>query len=190
MKKKRPTKREAIIGGLSLAVTIVLCILIIRHRSFLEEIAHWGYLGCFIINILASGTLVMPGFAIPITFTLGGMLHPAVVGAVAGIGETLGALSAYFTGYSGRGWFRDSNNSLYIRFSNILHCHGSKAVFVMASVFNPVYYPFAVLLGMLHFGWVRFFLVTWAGRTIKNMALAYLGYFGLRSILDWFGLNL
>ncbi|PJB49601.1 MAG: hypothetical protein CO103_04770, partial [Chloroflexi bacterium CG_4_9_14_3_um_filter_45_9] len=67
MKKKRPTKREAIIGGLSLAVTIVLCILIIRHRSFLEEIEHWGYLGCFVINILASGTLVMPGFAIPIT---------------------------------------------------------------------------------------------------------------------------
>jgi len=190
VKKRKPTKQEAIIGGSSLAITIVLCILIIRYRSFLEEIAHWGYLGCFVINILASGTLVMPGFGMLITFTLGGVLHPTIVGVVAGIGETLGALSAYFTGYTGRGWFWDSNNSLYTRFSNILHRHGSKAVFVMASVFNPVYYPFAVLLGMLHFGWMRFFLATWAGRTIKNMALAYLGYFGLRSILELLGLNL
>jgi len=189
VKKIKPTKREAIIGGSSLAITIVLCIFIIQHRGFLEEIGEWGYIGCFVINLLASVTLVMPGFGIPITFTLGGVLNPAIVGAVAGIGETLGALSAYFTGYGGRGLFRDSNSTLYIRFSNLLHRHGSKAVFVMASVFNPLYYPFAVFLGMLRFGWMKFFLATWAGRTIKNMALAYLGYFGLRSILVWFGLS-
>ena len=131
----------------------------------------------------------MPGFGIIITFTLGGVLHPAIVGAVAGIGETLGALSAYFTGYSGRGLFRNSDNSLYIRFSNILHQHGSKAVFFMASIINPIYYPFAVFLGMLRFGLTGLLLATWAGRTIKNIVLAYLGYFGLRSVLQWLGLS-
>ena len=189
MKKIKLTKREAIVGGSCLAITISLCILIIQHRGFLEQIAEWGYIGCFVINLLASGTLVMPGFGLPITFTLGGVLHPAIVGAVAGIGETLGSLSAYFTGYGGRGLFRDSDSSLYIRLSNLLHRHGSKGVFVMASVFNPIYYPFAVFLGMLRFGWVKFFLITWAGRTLKNIVLAYLGYFGLRSILEWFGLS-
>lgn len=187
--KRRPTKREALIGGLSLAVTITLCIFIIHHRSYLDEIAGWGYIGCFFINVLASGTLVMPGFGILLNFTLGGVLNPAMVGAVAGIGETLGAVGAYFTGYSGRGLFRSSNNGLYIRFSDILHRHGSKAIFLMASIFNPVYYPFAVFIGMVRFGFPPFFLATWAGRTIKNMALAYLGYFGLRTILQWFGLS-
>jgi len=189
VKKIKPTKREAIIGGLFLSITIALCILVIQHRGFLDEIAKWGYLGCFVINILASGTLVLPGFGILITFTLGGVLNPAIVGAVAGFGETLGALTAYFTGYSGRGLVRDSENSLYIRFSNLLHRHGSKTVFIMASVFNPLYYPFCVIMGMLRFGWMRFFLLTLAGRTIKNMALAYLGYFGLRSVLGWFGIS-
>jgi membrane protein DedA with SNARE-associated domain len=186
---RKPTKREAIIGGISLAVTVALSLLIIYHRSYIEQIAHWGYIGCFFINILASGTLVMPGFGLVLTFTLGGVLNPAIVGAVAGIGEATGAVGAYFTGYAGRGLFRDSNSSFYLRFSNLIDRHGSKAVFFIACVISPIYYPFAVLLGTLRFGWIRFFLATWAGRTVKNMALAYLGYFGLGSILRLLGVG-
>jgi len=186
---RKPTKRELIIGGIFLAVTISLSLLIIQHRGYIEKIAHWGYFGCFVINVLASGTLVMPGFGLVLTFTLGGVLNPAIVGAVAGIGEAIGAVGAYFTGYAGKGLLRDSNNSLYLRFSNLIDRHGSKAVFFIACVISPIYYPFAVVLGTLRFGWVRFFLATWAGRTVKNMALAYLGYFGLGSILRWLGVG-
>jgi len=187
---RKPTKREAIIGGISLAVTITLSLLIIHHRSYIEQISEWGYFGCFFINVLASGTLVMPGFGLVLTFTLGGVLNPAIVGAVAGIGEAIGAIGAYFTGYAGRGLIRDSNSGLYLRFNNIIDRHGSKAVFLIASLITPIYYPFAVFVGMVRFGWLRFFLATWAGRTIKNMTLAYLGYFGLRSILQWLGLDI
>jgi membrane protein DedA with SNARE-associated domain len=187
---RKPTKNEALIGGISLAVTIALSLLIIHHRSYIDQIAEWGYFGCFFINVLASGTLAMPGFGLVLTFTLGGVLNPAIVGAVAGIGEAIGAIGAYFTGYAGRGLFRDSKSSLYLRFSNLIDRHGSKAVFLLASLITPIYYPFAVFVGMVHFGWLRFFLATWAGRTIKNMTVAYLGYFGLRSILQWLGLDI
>ena len=186
---RKPTKREALIGGISLAVTIVLCVLIIQHRDFIDEIASWGYTGCFLINVLTSGTVVLPGYGSILTFTLGSVLNPAIIGAVAGIGEAIGAIGAYVTGYAGRGLFRNSSSSLYLRFNNLVDRHGSKAVLILASLLTPVYYPFAVFLGMLRFGWVRFFLITWAGRTIKNMILAYLGYFGLRSVLQWLGLN-
>jgi len=187
--KRKPTKREAIIGGLSLAITITLCVLIVQHRGYLDQIARWGYLGCFIVNLFASGTVVVPGLGVLITFTLGGVLNPAIVGAVAGIGEATGAVGAYLTGYGGRGLLRSSSNGLYTRFSDILQRHGSKAVLLMASVLNPLYYPFAVFMGMLRFQPAKFFLMTWAGRTVKNMVLAYLGYFGLRSILRWLGLS-
>ena len=185
--KRKPTRREALIGGISLTITIVSCVLIIQHREYIDQIARWGYVGCFFINILTSGTLVMPGFGMVLTFTLGGVLNPAIVGAVAGIGEAIGATGAYFTGYGGRGLFADRSSGLYLRFSNIMDRHGSKAVFFIAAIITPIYYPFAVFLGMLRFGWIRFFLATWAGRTVKNMVLAYLGYFGLRSILQWLG---
>ncbi|MGB6873663.1 MAG: VTT domain-containing protein [Dehalococcoidia bacterium] len=187
---RKPTKREAIIGGISLAVTIALSLFIIQHRSYIEEIAEWGYFGCFFINVLTNGTFILPGFGIVLTFTLGGVLNPAIVGAVAGIGEAIGATGAYFTGYAGRRLFRDSNSGLYLRFSNIIDRHGSKSIFFVSAVLSPFFYPFAVFLGMVRFGWVRFFLATWAGRTVKSMVLAYLGYFGLRSILQWLGLDL
>jgi len=187
---RKPTKREAIIGGTSLAVTIVLSVIIINNRSYLNQIAEWGYLGCFFVNVVTNGTFILPGFGIVITFTLGGVLNPAIVGAVAGIGEAIGATGAYFTGYAGRGLLRDSNSSLYLRFSNIIDRHGSKAIFFTSAVLTPLFYPFAVFLGMVRFGWVRFFLVTWAGRTVKSMVIAYLGYFGLKVILQWLGLDI
>jgi membrane protein DedA with SNARE-associated domain len=187
---RKPTKREAIIGGTSLAVTIVLSVIIINNRSYLNQIAEWGYFGCFFINVLTNGTFILPGFGIVITFTLGGVLNPAIVGAVAGIGEAIGATGAYFTGYAGRGLLRDSNSSLYLRFSNIIDRHGSKAIFFTSAVLTPLFYPFAVFLGMVRFGWVRFFLVTWAGRTVKSMVIAYLGYFGLKVVLQWLGLDI
>jgi membrane protein DedA with SNARE-associated domain len=186
---RKPTKREAIIGGISLVVTVALSLLIIQHRSYIEQIAHWGYLGCFVISVLTNGTFILPGFGIVLTFTLGGVLNPAIVGAVAGIGEAIGAIGAYFTGYAGRGLLRDSNNGLYLRFSNIVERHGSKAIFFVSAVLSPIFYPFAVCLGMLRFGWVRFFFATWAGRTVKSMALAYLGYFGLKAVLHWLGVS-
>ncbi|HXZ95287.1 MAG TPA: VTT domain-containing protein [Dehalococcoidia bacterium] len=175
----KPTKWEAIIGGSSLAITIVLSIWCVQHRQFLEQIAGLGYVGCFAINYLPTP----PGFSIVLNVTLGSVLYPAIVGAVAGTGEALGALTAYFTGYGGRGLFRNSTNSLYVRVDNLLHRHGSKAVFLMSFVINPMIYPFAAVLGMLRFGWLRFFLGSWAGSTAKTMILAYLGYFGLGSIL-------
>jgi len=187
---RKPTKNEALIGGISLAVTISLSLLILEHRSYIEQIAEWGYLGCFFINVLSSGTLAMPGFGLVLTFTLGGVLNPAIVGAVAGIGEAIGAIGAYFTGYAGRGLFRDSNSGLYLRFSNIIDRHGSKAVFLIASLITPFYYPFAIFAGMVRFGWIRFFLATWAGRTVKSMVLAYLGYFGLKAVLRWLGVDI
>jgi membrane protein DedA with SNARE-associated domain len=185
---RKPTKREAIIGGISLAVTVALSLFIIQHQGYIDKIAHWGYFGCFVISVLTNGTFILPGVGMVLTFTLGGVLNPAIVGAVAGIGEAIGAIGAYFTGYAGRGLVRDSNSGLYLRFSNIIDRHGSKAIFFASAVL--IFYPFAVLLGTLRFGWIKFFLATWAGRTVKNMALAYLGYFGLHSLLQWLGVGI
>jgi membrane protein DedA with SNARE-associated domain len=187
---RKPTKREAIIGGISIAVTIAVSFFILQHRSYIEQISQWGYVGLFIISVLTNGTFILPGLGIIITFTMGGVLNPAIVGAVAGIGEAVGAIGAYFTGYAGRGLLRDSNNGLYLRLTNIVERHGSKAIFFVSAALSPIFYPFAVCLGMIRFGWVRFFLATWAGRTVKSMVLAYLGYLGLKAVLRWLGVDI
>jgi hypothetical protein len=58
----------------------------------------------------------------------------------------------------------------------------------VSAVLLPSFYLLVVFLGMPRFGFVSFFLATWAGRTVKNMALAYPGYLGLNAALRWLGI--
>jgi len=181
------TRRRLVLAVLSIGASVGLSFLIVQHREFVHQIAHWGYAGCFIVNMLASGTFVLPGMGAVITFTFGGVLHPALVGAVAGLGEATGAVGAYLTGYGGRGLL--ATDPLKGRYSGFMERHGSKAMFIMAALINPIYYPFAVWMGVLRVRVGRFFLYTLLGRTFKNMVLAYLGYFGIRTVLQWLGLS-
>ncbi|MFW6103045.1 MAG: VTT domain-containing protein [Chloroflexota bacterium] len=180
----RADRRLAI---LSISVTVVLCVFILYQREYLDEIRTWGYVGCFLVNVIASGTFVVPGTGAILTFTLGGVLNPAIVGVVAGLGEATGAVGAYLTGYGGRGIL--INGRLQEKFSGLMQRHGSKAMFLMAALVNPIYYPFAVWMGVLQVRVGRFFFYTLLGRTFKNMLLAYLGYFGMRTVLQWLGMN-
>jgi membrane protein YqaA with SNARE-associated domain len=170
---------------LSISATVVVCVIIVQQRDFVNQIAHWGYAGCFLISMLASGTCVLPGMGAALTFTLGGVLHPALVGAVAGLGEATGAVGAYLTGYGGRGIVR--GDPLGGRLSTFVEKHRSKAMFIMAALINPLYYPFAVWMGVLRVHLGSFFFLTLLGRTLKNVVLAYMGYFGIRTVLQWLG---
>jgi len=183
----KTSRRGFLFGALSIGFTVVLCVLIVQHRTYMETtFSHWGYLGCFVVNVLASGTFVVPGTGAMVTFTLGGALNPAIVGAVAGLGEATGAVGAYLTGYGGRGLL--INGEMQGKFTTVMQKHGSKAMFLMAAVINPIYYPFAVWMGVLRVKIGKFFLLTLLGRTLKNLVLAYLGFFGLRTVLQWFGI--
>lgn len=186
--KRRPRKREAIIGGFSLVLAIALCLLVIRYRFYLDQMAHWGYVGLFLTNFFSSGTVVLPGLGMALTFTMGGVLSPVIVGVVAGFGEATGSIVAYLAGHGGHGLFRQVVEPSD-RFAVLLERHGCKIVLFLAAIINPLYYPFSVCMGALRFGLLRFFLFTWGGRTVKSMALAYLGYFGLRSLLQSLGLS-
>ncbi len=178
-------RRQLPLAILSICVTVALCVLIVQHREIVGGMAHWGYAGCFLISMLASGTMVLPGMGAVITFTLGGVLNPLLVGVTAGLGEATGAVGAYLTGYGGRGFL--STDPLPERLSGFMDRHGSKAMFIMAAIINPLYYPFAVWMGVLRVHMSKFFLFTLLGRTFKNVVLAYMGYFGIRTVLQWLG---
>jgi membrane protein DedA with SNARE-associated domain len=79
------------------------------------------------------------------------------------------------------------NSKFVDRFADWIRRRGEIAVFLMSAILNPLFYPFTAIAGMLRFGLVKFFFLCWAGKSLKNMAIAYLGYFGLRSMLRWVG---
>jgi len=182
-------RRDYLIAGVALALTLALCVAVIFYWDYVSQAQQYGYVGAFVISVLAGGTVFVPIPGILVTFTLGSVLNPVIVGVVSGLGEAVGAVGIYLTGYGGRRALNWISTQIADKFTEWLVRRGSLAVFVMSAILNPLFLPFVAIAGMLRFGLIKFFFLTWAGKTVKNITIAYLGYFGLRSLLRLIGVG-
>ncbi len=185
--RQRLRVKELIVGIIALLITIIGCIAVVLYWDYISQVQQYGYIGAFVISVLAGALAFIPIPAILVVFTLGSLLNPFLVGIVSGLGEAVGSLGIYVTGFGGRVAV-DSLNERYItKLKGWLEGHGSLTVFLMSVVLNPLFYPFTAMAGMLRFGLVKFFFLCCAGKSIKNTAIAGLGYIGLGTILRWTG---
>jgi len=199
-KLKRTLKRwEFWVGLLSLAVTLGFAVLIVFYWQDVQELAGFSYLGLFFISILGGATVIIPVPSLAVQFSMGAVLHPAIVGAVSGLGTGIGGTLIYLFGRSGRRIFykadyspQDSKN-FFVRWTvkviNWAKNKGMLAVFLMSAMLNPIFFPMALAIGAGRFRLWKFFTMCWAGNTVKSMIIAYLGYFGLGSILRAIGID-
>jgi len=188
--KKVFAKKKLYLGILALVITFLFCAVAIYYWEYITRLKGYGYLGVFIISLVAGSIMVLPIPYVAVVFTMGGILNPALVGASSGLGASIGAMTIYLTGYGGGSLFQKVSDPLYSRLTNWAQRRGSVAVFIMSAVFNPLFIPMTIILAMLRFRLWKFFLLCWAGNTVKSMAIAYAGYFGLRSLLRSLGVEI
>jgi len=199
-------KKKYITGALFVAGVIVACVFLVYHWEYVVRFQKLGYLGLFIITLVSGYSIPLPVPYMVFTFTLGGVLNPALVGLAAGTGLAAGGTLLYLTGRGGRRIFpsfsiSDPADEAYssrwarflrrIRFQRVMHFahrRGTVAVFVLSVLPNPFFTPMAISMGTMRFRLVKFFFACWAGQIAKTMAIAYLGYLGLGSFLRWLGL--
>jgi len=166
---------------------------VVYYWEWVRAIEAYGYVGAFVISILGGATIIIPVPMLAVVFALGGVLkYTWLVGAVAGLGETLGALTIYMTGYGGGSAFyyrtHGKIHNAYERLMKLMEQRGSITLFLLAAVLNPFFYPAALAAGALRFGVRRYFVITWLGKTIKGMTVAYAGYWGLHGLLRMLGM--
>jgi len=206
------SKRRYILGGLFLAGIIAAFVVIVYYWQEISRFQSYGYLGVLIIGILTGFSLPMPIPYMVITFIMGGLLHPALVGASCGLGLGIGGTLLYLTGRGGRKFFPMSNVFAFAnnpsndappssrisrlltrllrwaripRIMDIARRRGSLVVFLMSAAINPFFVPMAIGMGTLRFRWWKFFLMCWAGQTVKSIGIAYAGFLGLGIVLRW-----
>lgn len=190
---------------LGVAITLFLAIFIALNKDIVQQLSGYGYLGLIIISALGGATVLIPVPMLAIQFAMGGVLAPwfgplvvgpLFVGLVAGLGETIGALTIYMTGYGGgtplaKGMGGEGRlQRIYHRLITLMRKRGKLTLFLISAIINPFFYPVSLAAGALHFGVWRYFLIAFAGKTIKTTAIAYAGYFGLRGIFEVFGISL
>lgn len=191
------------VGILSVVFTIALAALIVLKGEAVQALEGYGYIGGFAISALGGATVIIPVPMLAVQFALGGVLKPwfgpvfmapVFIGLVFSLGETLGAMTIYFTGYRGRMPSAHAEagriQRTYLRLMRLMERRGSIILFLLSAIINPFFYPAALAAGALRLGIRRYFLICFTGKTIKCTAIAYTGYFGLRGIFSALGIPL
>ena len=168
----RSTNENYIRVGIFLAViaTVVTAVLL-RDKFTLDQV---GYGGVALSSLVASAGFILPvpalgAFCAAVVPPF--QLNPLFIGLIAGGAEALGELTGYFLGYSGRAVI--SQSRIYHRLEGWMERRGGMLLFLVSIVPNPIFDVIGVAAGALRYPLWRFFVVVWAGKTIKFITFAY-----------------
>jgi membrane protein YqaA with SNARE-associated domain len=192
---------EYLVGIAGIVVTVLLIVGVVCFWDELRGLEHYGYLGAFLISVFGGATIIAPVPMTPVVFALGTIMKPefapymgpVFVGLAAGLGETVGGLSIYMTGYGGGTALKDMKEGKikrgYMRMTSWVERRGSLTLFILSAVVNPFFYPAALAAGALRFGIWRYTFICLVGKSIKGITVAAAGYWGLGGILRALGVS-
>jgi len=187
------------IGVAGLVLTVGVVVAVILYFDDIQALGGYGYLGAFLIGVFGGATYIAPVPMLPVIFVLGTVLRPSFapylgpvfVGAAAGLGETIGALTIYMTGYGGGAAIASTKHAkvraIYSRILGWMQRRGALVLFIFSAVVNPFFYPIAFTAGATHYSLKKYIIICLIGKTIKGITVAAAGYWGLGSILRALG---
>ena len=185
------------IGGL--IVTALLIISALYFRDVISHIGAYGYIGVFVVGVLC-GLTVIPLPTILMVFTLGNLLNPVYVGFVAGFGGAIGGITVYLTGAGAETIWSKLRNSQQARerqpevwskgevfYKRLEKWMGGRAgtwlLFITSAMIISPFYFAGIAAGTLRMGLLRFFLISWAGKTIKYLTISFAGFGGINFLI-------
>ena len=167
--------RRLLLPAAAFALAIAVTAILFVYRDNVSELGNAGYLGSFLISLVANGTIILPMPGIIVLFALGATFNPWLIGITAGTGGAIGELTGYAAGFSGRGILR--NNSLYIRAVGWVRKWGIWVVLLFTVTPLPLDVV-GIAAGALRFPIWKFLLVCALGKTILYTGMAFAGKWG------------
>jgi membrane protein YqaA with SNARE-associated domain len=175
VKKARNWKKTSLdISMILLVIAITVCLFIFRAK--VSELGNFGYLGAFLISLVANATIILPMPGLLILMGLGASFNPILVAVFGGIGGALGEMTGYILGRSGRGI--TSNNKWYARAEKWMKRRGFLAVFCFALFpFLPLDVA-GLIAGVLRYPVWKFLLACTLGKTLLYVIMIQTGSWG------------
>lgn len=167
--------------ALSIAVGTTLAILWFTPQ--IKQFQELGYFGVFLINLLASATVVVPIPGLGVTFITGAVLAWPLVGLASGLGQALGETTGFLAGMGG-GVILE-NNRFYDRMRYWMENYGFLTLFVLAAIPNPVIDLAGMTAGVLKYPYPKFLLAVLLGKLLKSLVFAWAGAHSVTWILQY-----
>jgi membrane protein YqaA with SNARE-associated domain len=176
--------RGKVIPVLSLLLVIAITAALFIYRDRVAELGNYGYLGVFVISLVCSATIILPVPGMLLIFALGATFNPVFVGLVAAFGGTLGEITGYTFGYSGRRII--GGDRVFIRAEKWIKRWGMLTIFVFSLVPPLPIDVLGIVTGSLRFPLWKFLLGCFLGKAILYTGMAFTGAWGWEIILPFF----
>ena len=181
--KVAPNKKKTrAIQIIVLVVVIAISVLIVIYREKVTLLGAYGYLGAFLISVIGSSSIVLPVPNWILIASLGAAFNPYLIGLVAALGGTIGEMTGYGLGYSGRAVLEDLPR--YKKVVSWMRKWGSVTIFILALIPNPLFDVAGVAAGVLRFPLWKYIIWGFLGRLPKSIIYAYMGIWFI-GILKW-----
>jgi membrane protein YqaA with SNARE-associated domain len=161
------------------------------NPQWVMSFGHWGYLGAFLISLVASATIILPAPGIAVVIAMGTALDPVLLGIVAGLGSAVGELSGYVAGASGRALVPARQRAQFERLHSLTDRYGAILLLILSAIPFPLFDFAGLIAGMLRIRIATFLSMVAVGKSIKYVIMILLGagpLFYLQQMFgQWFG---
>lgn len=172
-KQENVSKSPRWLNILLLCVVAAVSILLLVFREQVRQLSAFGYPGVFLLAMLNSAPVLIPGPGGLITSAMGAILNPMWVALAAGVGAGLGEITAYFVGISGR--MIVEKIEWRVKLEKWIKKNGDWTIFLLAAIPNPVFDLAGITAGILRMPLWRYILFVCAGNIIKMFVFSYGG---------------
>ncbi|MGB7539335.1 MAG: VTT domain-containing protein [Anaerolineales bacterium] len=173
----KENSRRKVLPILARVSTILLVIGLTVGIYLLRDQAKWlaslGYVGIFLLSILANATIILPAPGVAFVFGMGAIYNPLLVALAAGAGAAIGELSGYLAGYSGN--IVIQNRARTQQLMGWMKKYGPWTILVLAFIPNPVFDVAGIIAGILKMPLWKFLLFCMVGKILKMLLFAYAG---------------
>ena len=149
----------------------------------------YGYFGIFLINLISSATIIFPlpssiiVFGAPRLFSM----NPFLIGLSAALGCVIGELTGYVLGLGGRKVIEKKYKKTIKKTEKLFHKYGGFWIIILFAATPLPDDIVGIVGGTLKYPIKKFFVASFIGKLILNLALAYGGFYGIDWILQIFG---
>jgi len=165
----------------TLLLVIAITVTLFVYQDRVAELEEYGYLGAFLISLVANGTIILPMPGLILLFALGASFNPLLIGLASGLGGSFGEMTGYLAGVSGRGVLQD--NRTYINAVGWLKKWGMAVIFLFTVTPLPVDLV-GIAAGALRYPVWKFLLVCFLGKAILYSGMAYAGAWGWETVIS------
>lgn len=170
--------------GMAVFSVLVAAALLLAQDP-LERFGDWGYAGAFVAMLINNATIILPAAGQLIVAGLSASLNPVLLGVVGGVGGTLGELTGYMLGVTGRRVVSAENVDRRLRL--IPRRFFGPTLFLFAA--TPLPFDVAgIAAGTVRFPVWWFLLWVGAGKILNTIAIAVAARYAIAWLQRVFGL--